>query len=365
MVKLSPKPVLELTGPNGNVQAVVETDARSLHFYLFFPDAPDPEAKVKNCWVRNLQPAPKGHQVAPMKKGQAPMLPAAFCKHPDGAPLPNFMDVEVVWFEEGNGAALLEAGEPLAIIPPWSGIGGFHGYARDCTAENNLCWPMPTSDIMPDRIRAAQQYWSLWDDEDFWTKFRDSLTAPIGKALGGPETKYYAIDGGNWPPRALLLFDRGDHWLYITVGMSLRPQPNVEMAMDDPSIARRIELAAALDKTCPDDELLRFGGYLSAQSNYPWSFYQWFGEGHTVPCDATPPGLGGKTFPAALLTSKMPGIPPIKLPPFRGDPINILWVVPITNAERTLAMKTDSTTLMKKMKQANAGFVHCKRHSVA
>jgi hypothetical protein len=58
-----------------------------------------------------------------MRDGSPPLLPRRYCKHPEGAALPAAEDLEIVWFEEGNGAALLERGEPLTVIPPWAGQG--------------------------------------------------------------------------------------------------------------------------------------------------------------------------------------------------------------------------------------------------
>jgi hypothetical protein len=358
------KVILEQSSPNGNLSAVVESDGRVVYLYLFCSEPLEGQPKVKTCWVRNLKAAPKNEQVRVMKTGNPPMLPVAFCKHPDGAAEPIADDLEIVWFEEGDAAAVLEKGDILAIIPAWSGINGFAGYARDCAAEHHLCWPLPPTDVLPERIRRAKEFWSLWDDRDFWTKYRDGLMEPIEATLGRRETKYYAIDGGNWPPKALLLFDLPDCWLLITVGVSLRPQPNVEMHMKDPSPARRIELAVALERSCPSDELMRMANYISGQSSYPWSRNTWLGEGHTFPCDSTPAALGGEEFPAVLLTGKLDGTPQFKLPEFRGDPINVLWMLPITAAERALAMQENSTALLKKLKRAGVCYVARKRKSV-
>src|SRR5262245_41805915 len=147
MPKTEPKVILERTGPNGNVQAIVESDGHAVYFYLFFPDLSEPETKVRTCWVRNLKPAPVDEQIQAMKSGHAPMLPATFCRHPGGDQPLQSESLDIVWFEEGNGAALLESGKLLSVIPPWSGQKGFSGYARDCVAEHHLCWPMPTNDV--------------------------------------------------------------------------------------------------------------------------------------------------------------------------------------------------------------------------
>jgi hypothetical protein len=282
-----------------------------------------------------------------------------------GASLPRPEDLEIVWFEEGNGAALFLQGEHWATIPPWSGQGDFAGYARDCLAESPVCWPMPDNNTLVGRIRGARDYWSMWDDEGLWAKSRDNLVAAINRSLGKEHSRYFAIDGNRWPPKAMLLYERTDHYVLITAGVSLVAQPNVEQYMEEPSAARRIELAAAFDRSCPVDELLAFGSYISAQSGYPWTRFQWLGEGHTLPCDSTPPALGGRRFDSVALTAMSLNAPRLDLSPFRNDPINVLWMAPITPSEREFAMTHATKELFDMMSAAGVGYIHRRRRAVA
>jgi hypothetical protein len=339
-----PDPILEDNSPNGNMTAIVEDDGESVYFYLFRPEGPE-NARVKTCWVRNRRKAPTDLDVGAMRKGGPPLLPAKFCRHPNGAPPFDAKSLRIVWFEEGDAAALLEHEDILAIIPCWSGTKGFHGFARDCTEESPLCWPLDEDNVLHERVRQAREYWSLWADESFWERYREESVATIARALGGEPTKYYAIDGGEWPPKALLRYSLPDRTLLVTIGVSLRSQPNVELYVEDPSPLRRIELAGCLDPQCPEDEVLRFTSYLSGQSGYPWSFSSWLGDGHTMPCNAVPEALGGRRFPFVLLTKAIAGAPDFHLSPFRGDPINVLWTVPITETERDLAEQEGSSAL--------------------
>lgn len=132
--------LIESESPNGNVTAFAEDDSRCVYFYL--QGAPGTEFGVRSCWVRNLLKAPLELDVAGMRRGIAPLLPAKECRHPDGAVPLDSAKLEIVWFEEGDAAALLHAGEILAVIPAWSGVDGFEGYARDCSAQSDLCWPL-------------------------------------------------------------------------------------------------------------------------------------------------------------------------------------------------------------------------------
>jgi hypothetical protein len=257
----------------------------------------------------------------------------------------------VVWFEEGNGAALLDGDGILAIIPSWSGMGGFDGYSRQCVGEGPTAWALPEDPTIHERVRSAQEYWQLWDDESFWESYRDRLLAPL-EALLGAHCKYYAIDGGNWPPRALVRFDLPQSYVLVTIGMSLLPMPRVEMEADDPSPYRRTELGAVIDRRVPEAEVSRFGSYLSRQAGYPWQSWSWLGHGHTVPCNSTPPTCGGTKLPFALLSAQMAGAPQVEWPDFRGDHINLLWVTPISAKERELATQKGSDALRAQFARA-------------
>jgi hypothetical protein len=350
-----PEILLEMDSPLGNVHATVEDDGRVVYLYLQFsqPDGAEPTPQdMKAVWVRNRVPAPDGVDDDALSEGVAPLLPRHCCAHPQGAPQLNEDDLGMFWFEEGNGAALAEGDRLLAVIPPWSGEGGFHGYATDCIAESPYAWPLEDDNAMHDRVQQASEYWGLWEDESFWERYSSSLIKPL-EAQFGPHAKYYAIDGDQWPPKALLRFDLPDRYLLVTVGVSLLPQPNVERVMEDPSPIRRIELAAAVNKDCPIDQLKRVGRYLSGQSKYPWTHWSWLGEGHTMPCDSTPESCGGKRFPAALITSGLNATPQIDWPTFRDDPINLLWFFPITAAEREWAQANGSADLVDRLVAAN------------
>lgn len=331
--------------PLGNVSAQVEDDGRVVYFYLaFFQNGQDEPEEMKACWVRNRAPAPDSIDKDGVKEGLPPLMPRRSCRHPQGQPALNADDLRVIWFEEGGGAALVESNQILAVIPQWSGYEGFRGFARDCTGESAIAWQLAEDNELHARVRRAEEYWKLWDDEDFWGNYSARLIEPLEAALGR-HTKYYAIDGDKFPPKALLRFDLPERYILVTVGVSLLPQPGCEMVTDDPSSIRRIELAASIDRNCPVEQVKRFGSYLSGQSCYPWSAWTWLGNGHSVDCD-TPQYCGGNKFPAALLSSRMPGTPTIKWPSFLGDPMNLLWYVPITEAEREWARANDTDSLI-------------------
>jgi hypothetical protein len=262
--------------PNGNIEACVEQDPRVVYFYL--QGAAETEFGVRSCWVRNLQPAPATLDVDGMRTGAAPMLPAGYCAHPAGAAGFSGEDLRVVWFEEGDAAALLSGREVLAIIPSWSGSGGFHGYARDCTGESPLCWPLgtPEDNVLFQRISRAEEFWASWDSPSSpWPPLRDSFCAALAQQIG-PYEKYYAIDGDRWPPKAMLRIPVPSAVALVTLGVSIRPQPKVEMYTREPGLYRRIELGLCLSAEFPDTVIDAASRYVSAQTNLPWNRYTWF-----------------------------------------------------------------------------------------
>jgi hypothetical protein len=332
--------LFEDSGPNGNIQAVVEADEDVCFFYLFGAEGSD--FGMKSVWVRNHLEAPDTLDVARMRSGAPPSNPKEHCRHPKGLPPLSADQLRVVWLPEGNGAALYENDELLAIIPPWSGMNGFHGYARDNIGEGPLAWEIGTDNVLINRFREAESYWRKWEHDNPWPSIRDAQLSSVEKTLGR-HANYYAIDGGEWPPKAIVRIHRPDSVVLVTIGVSVRPQPQVEMATDQPELLRRIELGVVLPPSWSDDATKHFAAYLSGQSNLPWEIYTWMGPGHTIPCDS----WKNRRFKFALLQHEHPVVPTPKFEPQFGDPVNILWFVPISAAERKMAIDEGSKKLTK------------------
>jgi hypothetical protein len=353
--------LLEEFSPNGNIYAVVEQDENTCYFYLH--GGKSGNFGLKSCWVRNLGPAPRTLDTSAMRKGIPPMLPRAFCKHSRGGARLDPATLSVVWAEEGDAAALFESGQIIAVIPSWSGQNGFHGYARDCIGESPLCWELGTreSNVQFERYDKAAECWKAWADKRVWPDFQDRMVNAIEQRFG-KHSNYYAIDGGKWPPKALLRIPCQDSVLLITVGMALRPQPQVELHYENPELHRRIELAVSLDNRSFTDAFDRVASYISGQSDYPWSFYTFLGDGHTMPADAFAQ-ISGNTLPYALLQLHPRGERPVGLPIFREDPINLLWVTPVSDRERTFAQENGSTKLADRLREQGFDWRHSFRRS--
>ena len=316
------------TSPFGTIDAIVEHDGRVVYFYLNeHPDAAGNSAGkfgTRACWVRNLQKGPLVFDQAEMADGLAPLMPRNDCADAEPQPVPVADDLEIVWLEEGNGAALLESDragkkKTIAVIPPWSGVDDFHGYARECVHETPLAWPMPINESLQLRIDRAREFWASFSPDDSpFARLQPTLVEAWNQRFGKENQKqYYAIDGGQFPPRGLVHYETGTQTILVTVGMSLCPQPMVELAVEQPATQRRIEIGTRIPHGAdgPNDELVKANlGSISSWAGYPWRNQSWLGHGHTIDWTAT-------NSKATLVLDDETA-----LPNFRDDPIQVLWI---------------------------------------
>jgi hypothetical protein len=259
-------------------------------------------------------------------------------------------DLELVWSEEGDSVFLLEQNRFLAAVPGWAWSAefkknGFAGYARDCSQESRLCWPLVGEGLknLEDDLIQFRECWHSWDSNP-WPGYQAAILGAC-TSMFGKESKYFGIDGGEWPPRFLARFDVGDKTVFLTGGMSLRPMPRVDSYTNEPGRLRRVELGMAISRDFKIDEGA-VAGALSGIAEFPWRNYTWLGEGHTTGWQ----GFGKSSpFSAGLLSRSLPNAPKLSLPDFRGDPVTVLWITPITSNERELAQKKGSAELLKRL----------------
>ncbi|WP_367874602.1 suppressor of fused domain protein [Luteolibacter sp. Populi] len=336
--------VFEASSPHGNLEAIVEQDERVA--YLYVSATENDRLPVKSCWVRNLGHAPEELDRSGMNDGIPPMLPRRNCRDPQGASPLETSQLEIVWFPEGDGVALLEKGEMLAVIPPWGIVGDFPGYARDALGESKLCWGLQDDTLMRKRISEAIDYWEQWDAEESpWAKCQNAFLNEYERVLG-PHSRYFGIDGGRWPAKALIQTDLEDGTYLSTLGISLRPQPQIEMYCETPSEFRRFEFAACFAPGTNPETIPRMAAYLSGQSSLPWQRFTFLGNGHTIPCDAFAGDSDLCRFTSVLLVDQPESAPQFSFPTPGGDRISLLWVVPITEAEREIAVSKGSKELI-------------------
>lgn len=353
------------TSPYGSRSAVVEDDGRTVYLYLTAANPQNPEKDMSAVWVANLIAGPDERDLPSMEAGTPPLMPRGGTCHPEGRPSYREEDLELVWFEEGDGVALLERGQPLAVIPGWSGFEGFHGYARDAVGQQELAWELAQAlEGLGPRIESARRYWEWRARDDSWPSIQDDGIRHLERRLG-PQRRYWSADGGEFPPRAVALFQPEAYpgiSVCATIGMSAQAMPGVEMYVRQHERFRRIELALG---TAGDPA--RAASLLSGMVGFPWSNVTWLGDGHTYGWEP-PSDVPGRS--SVLLLRDPPaegkkglfrrGQPPPDLSGLRdrgGDPVTYLWVVPITHGERELAQRDGSTAVVREMQRQGRGWV--------
>ena len=312
------------SSPFGSVDAMVQQDSRSCYLYLHAPK--NPSFGTRAAWVRNLVKGPLVLNRDDMDSGIPPLLPRTYCAHPQGGAALDSTSLRLVWLEEGNGVALLEDDDVLAIIPPWSGLDGFHSYARDCRIKNELCSPLHQESHLLTRVHNGDLYWKRWLEEKPFQDFQPAWIGKLSTSLGTAE-QYYSIDGGKWPPRGIQAFQSLDQpACAVTVGMSLCSMPNVELSVEQPAGIRRIELGVQIPPDADNASILR---WMSGLSHYPWTSFSWFGHGDT---SRIPEGLFGE-YAGVFFCHDRHRQNLVDSIRFQDEPINLLWLIPIYKNE--------------------------------
>ena len=314
------------TSPYGNMDAIVQHDDQSVYFYLHG----DESFGTRACWVRNLAEAPYVLDKDVMQHGLPPMMPRTHSKSPDAGEVPKPESLRIVWFEEGNAAALFEHQELIAVIPPWSGTDGFHGYSAQCVMESPLAWPLVDHEQLTRRIGNAQLFWEACGSEAGhpFAELQPRLLEAFDQQFG-ERVKYFALDGGAFPPRGAAIYRQESATVVVSVGMSFRPQPNVEMAVESPAELRRIELGLELPGKLSEEELTPFLEQISGLVAYPWQAQTWFGPGHTCRFPAYQKTHGEQFDTASFVAERTRSENPLTLPDFRDDPVELLWLMPV------------------------------------
>jgi hypothetical protein len=356
--------IFEEVSPYGTVMAIVEDDGDAVYLHIVGPEGSDIE--TRSLWLRNRRPAPPALYEGWKEGPRGPPLPFDACAHPAGLPAIAAEKLSAVWFADGDAVAIREGNVVLGVIPPWAGgEDACPGYARDCRSATPVAWPLgkPQGNPVLARVDAAIAFWDDWNTGSPWPAYQEALIGSWDAGLG-KHARYFAIDGGKWPPRFLSEHPFGDHVVYATGGMSVRPQPRVERWYAHPAEVLHVELALALPRSLAEAPPMGALNHLSQLCVMPWHMDAWLATGHTVPAKGIPTGPSGTTFPAFLVHAAPPGVPTFTMPRYRTEAVNILWLIPITEAERTFALETGSETLIEKLFAAGVTGLHRDRTSV-
>lgn len=327
--------------------------------YLYLEDTTGPSVtSISAVWVANHLQAPSEPEPAAMTEGAPPRMTAAGTRYPEGCPE---MDrPTLIWFEEGDGVALVDRTGLVAVVPGWGGRDGFYGYARNAVGRNSLAWELTgqAERMLSQKVADSRQFWSWRLDKRAWTEIHQTGVSHLNTRVGAAEAEW-PIPALRYPQVVMSQHRYGTQpiWVTATTGMSAQRQAGVEQFVDDPERAARVELAVA--RSTPD----RVGADLiAALAALPFHRCTWLGEGHTI---------GGQTgsFPtfgadraAVLLTENPPPGTGVAAPKLNGlvrrnDEVVYLWALLIDDETFRLARGRDATTALAKMRETGASWV--------
>lgn len=333
--------IAEVPNQQHTLTAIVEQDARTAYFYIWPSDLFRSHYAVRGCWLRNLLPAPAEEDREAMEQGIAPLLSAEYCRTLEAEPMLDPAGLQVLWEPDDTGAALWYYGQLLAVIPGWSLYQSKQvSFSAGCIRKNRLTAPLGSASTNEYYARAEQQrhFWRDWHDDQQWEKIQHEMLQ-VYQARWGESVKYYAIDQGSWPPMALSQHWHNGVWYFVTLGMSIRPMPQVDYLFEELAPQyRRVELALAVDgEVMTEANAVQMASALAEFAHLPWARLTWIGEGHTLASEVAPVG-----FESFLLANALaPEAASLRLPKRDGDRPELLWATPITEAERHFAQSDE------------------------
>jgi hypothetical protein len=350
--------LLDSVSPYGSRRVVVEYDGSSTSAYLH-----DKAGAIAATWIANHLPAPDSVDVASLRAGRAPEMPAAHTKFPAGSPVLDPQDLRAVWLEEGDGVAVLHRGDPLAVLPGWSDLTkGMPGYSRDVIGQTPFAWSLDDAmEGLGPRLVQAEQFWRWRASKEAWASFQQAMLGHLLSRLG-PGGGYWDVSGGKQPMVGVSdrpPLPRRPFTVLSTLGMSCQRMPAVELTGEGATGRARIELALAT--TMPSAQAARIFLWLA---QYPWREVTWLGAGHSIPWyhDAATFPLGGGNEAVLLLDdpARLPGPDAPRLDGFMAgdEPVRWLWAVPITERERRFAAERGSASLVNQLAAQRRSWVY-------
>lgn len=344
--------LLDQFSPYHSRRVVVEADSTTTAAYLM--DARD-RIRVP-VWLANHTLAPETSDPSGLYRGSAPLMPAANTRHPQGRAPFDPAALRAVWFEEGDGVALLDGEGLLAIIPGWAEAdSGLPGYAREAIGRSPYAWALePVRDQLWPRVVHAEAYWDWRAAPNAWRSVQRTVFNHLNRTVG-PPGHYWDVSDGHEP--LIRVTERPPteerpFTVLSTVGMCGQRMPTLDRYMADTSAYARIELALAT--TLPAHAAARVFRWIGA---FPWRAVTWFGPGHSVKWLDNPEDriVRGDSSAVLLVADPSPLAPEGAAPPdtsglaFHGDPVRWLWLVPLTRPEHQFAKEHDASTLLDKL----------------
>ncbi|MEU6743470.1 suppressor of fused domain protein [Streptosporangium sandarakinum] len=335
--------LLSDASPYGSRTLVVERDETSSVAYLC-----GPKGEVHGAvWLANHVPAPETTDLDRLNSELPPVAVRANTRHPGGRrPLGTLRSL---WFEEGDGVALYENDELLAVIPGWADVSrGMPGYSRDAVGESPFAWSLEDAmEALAPRLAKARSYWEWRGSEGSWATFQQFVMGHLDRAVG-TAGRFWDAGGGRLPTVGITERpperDR-EHTILSTVGMSCQRMPTVEQYIDRPEAYARVELAVATRGDAR--EAARLFLWLA---QYPWHSVTWLGHGHTAKWYHRPETFPlGSAYNGVIMLAGPSGLPDLSGFTFGGDAVRWLWLVPLTDEELRLSAANGYRALLPRL----------------
>ena len=298
-------PLFAMTGLTAHV--VVENDCS----YLYLNQKGKMHA---TCWIKNHVKVQGDHIMRDdMARGVQPKVPAKYCDDKsDLGPL-RAERLEIVWGAEGVSAFLYEGGELICAVPYWANR-DFCGYSKfSCNSEAPSI-PFALGDAksneMFKRAGDARTFWQQ-DFNASWGDYQETYMAGLESKFG-KHLKYYAIDGGEFPAKAIATYEKDGVKYAFTIGVGMFPQPNEERPF--------FELGFSYQVQADDFDELAALSQISSIVTIPWAFNTYFDHCHTV--DFV---LNERHKIAVLISDEHVNVANLQL---SGQKVNLLWLLP-------------------------------------
>ena len=333
----------------------VEYDGLTTAAYLH-----DDTSAISATWIANHRPAPPSTDQARLDAGRAPLMPAARTKHPAGRRRCRPGALEALWFEEGDGVAILENGRPLAVIAGWSAMDrGMPGYSSDVIGQTPFGWSLDDAmEGLAPRLERSRSYWSWRQSASGWGQFQQALLGHLQPRLG-PGGHYWDASAGQQPHHRSDRTARGSapavHHL-VHGGHELPADAHGRAGARRPERIRQdrardrhhaAERAGGPGVPVARDLPLARGDLVRARPQRP-----------LVPRALDVPAgrrRRQRVVSGRCLLLDSPGSLPGPEPPdlsgftFGGDPVRWLWIVPISERDRQLAKERGSASLVSRL----------------